>query len=68
MSKRIHNILLEPGTDEAAFLSNEAAGMEVLNNFDLWDGMICMNLTDPEAEILRGVSIVIELAPERDFI
>jgi plastocyanin len=68
MSKRIHNILLEPGTDEAAFLSNEAAGMEVLNNFDLWDGMICMNLTDPEAEILRGVSFVIEVAPERDVI
>tara|TARA_B100001057_G_scaffold281242_2_gene281586 strand:+ start:2205 stop:4445 length:2241 start_codon:yes stop_codon:yes gene_type:complete len=65
MSKRIHNVILEPGTDEAAFLSNEAAGMEVLNNFDLWDGMICMNLTDPEREILQGVSFVKECLPER---
>mgnify|MGYP000557247601 FL=1 len=45
MSKRIHNVILQPGTDEAAFLSNEAAGMQVLNNFDLWDGIICMSLT-----------------------
>ena len=65
MSKRIHNVILEPGTDEAAFLSNEAAGMEVLNNFDLWDGMICMNLADPEREILQGVSFVKECLPER---
>lgn len=68
MSKRIHNVILEPGTDEAAFLSNEAAGMEVLNNFDLWDGMICMNLTDSQREILQGVSFVLECLPEREVI
>lgn len=65
MSKRIHNVILQPGTDEAAFLANEAAGMEVVNNFDLWDGMICMRLTDDEAATLNAVDFVLECLPEK---
>ena len=66
MSKRIHNVIFQPGTDEADFLANEAAGMQVHCNFDLWDGMIAMMLTDEEAETLRASSKVIECGPERD--
>ena len=68
MSKRIHNILFQPGTDEADFLANEAAGMEVHCNFDLWDGIVAMKLTDEEAETLRASEKVIECAPERDVV
>ena len=66
MSKRIHNVIFQPGTDEANFLANEAAGMQVHCNFDLWDGMIAMMLTDEEAETLRASPKVIECGPERD--
>ena len=58
-------MILQPGTDEAAFLSNEAAGMQVLNNFDLWDGIICMSLTDEESAQLNESDLVIECLPEK---
>ena len=65
MSKRIHNVILQPGTDEASFLANEAAGMEVVNNFDLWDCIICMRLTDDESAQLNASDKVIECLPEK---
>lgn len=65
MSKRIHNVILQPGTDEASFLANEAAGMEVVNNFDLWDCIICMRLTDDESAQLNTSDKVIECLPEK---
>jgi len=65
MAKRIHNVILQPGTDEASFLANEAAGMEVVNNFDLWDGIICMRLTDDESAQLNTSDKVIECLPEK---
>ena len=68
MSKRIHNVILQPGTDEALFLSNEAAGMEVHCNFDMWDGIIAMKLTDEECAQLLASDKVIECGPERDVV
>jgi len=68
MSKRIHNLILQPGTDEASFLANEAAGMEVHCNFDMWDGIIAMKLTDEECAQLLESDKVIECGPERDVV
>ena len=68
MAKRIHNVILQPGTDEASFLANEAAGMEVVNNFDLWDAIICMRLTDEESAQLNASDKVIECLPEKPVV
>ena len=64
MDKQFYNILLEPGTDEAAFLANEAAGMICHDNLDLFDMVLVMKLTEEEAETLKESPKVIECEAE----
>jgi len=68
MSKKRYNLVLQPGTDEAAFLSNEAAGMDVYDNLNLFDMLLCMMLTEEEAAILKTSEKVIEIEAERQAI
>ena len=64
MDKQFYNILLEPGTDEAAFLANEAAGMVCHDNLDLFDMCLVMKLTEAEAATLEASPKVIECHKE----
>jgi hypothetical protein len=68
MSKKRYNLVLQPGTDEAAFLSNEAAGMDVYDNLNLFDMLLCMMLTEEEAATLKTSEKVIEIEAERQAI
>ena len=61
MEKKIYDLVLQPGTDEAAFLANEAAGMEVKSNLNLFDGLLCMLLTEEEAKTLESSSKVVSI-------
>ena len=68
MSKKRYNLVLQPGTDEAAFLSNEAAGMDVYDNLNLFDMLLCMMLTEEEAATLKASEKVFEIEAERQAI
>jgi len=68
MSKKLYNLVLQPGTDEAAFLSNEAAGMDVHDNLNLFDMLLCMMLTEEEAATLKASEKVFEIEAERQVI
>ena len=52
MDKQLYNVLLEPGSDEAAFLATEAAGMTCYDNLNLFDMLLVMQLTEEEANTL----------------
>jgi len=60
MEKRKYTVVLQPGTDEPAFLANEAAGMEVASNLNLLDSIISMRLTDEEVSVLLSSDLVID--------
>ena len=64
MDKQFYNVLLEPGSDEAAFLANEAAGMICHDNLDLFDMCLVMKLTEAEAATLEASPKVIECHKE----
>ena len=64
MDKFIYNLVLQPGTDEAEFLANEAAGMQVKSNLNMFDGLLCMLLTEEEAAILENSPKVLEIVLE----
>ena len=49
MDKKFYNIELVPGTSEADFLANDAAGMTLHDNLDLFDMLLVMKLTEDEA-------------------
>lgn len=68
MEKHIYNLVLEPGTDEAAFLSGPAAGMQVKSNLDMFDGLLCMLLTQEEASQLESDPNVKEIQIELQII
>jgi hypothetical protein len=68
MSKKLYNLVLQPGTDEAAFISNEAAGMDVHDNLNLFDMLLCMMLTEEEAATLKASEKVFEIEAERQVI
>jgi|TARA_B110000858_G_scaffold25760_1_gene26660 plastocyanin len=68
MSKKLYNLVLQEGTDEAAFISTEAAGMEVHDNLSMFDMLLCMRLTEDEAAILESSEKVLEIGPERTVI
>lgn len=65
MSKKMYNIVMLPGVPETDLLENEAAGMELNFNPDLFDGLLCMMLTEEEAEIIIASGKVSECLPER---
>ena len=52
MDKQLYNVLLEQGSDEAAFLATEAAGMTCYDNLNLFDMLLVMQLTEEEANTL----------------
>jgi plastocyanin len=52
MDKQYYTVILQPGTDEPAFLSSVAAGMTVKSNLNNFDGLILMSLTQDEVNIL----------------
>ena len=61
MEKKTYDLVLQPGTDEAAFLANEAAGMQVKSNLNMFDGLLCMLLTEEEARTLESSSKVVSI-------
>lgn len=68
MSKKLYNIVMQPGVPETDLLENEAVNMELNFNPDLFDGLLCMMLTEDEAEIIVASGKVIECLPERNVI
>jgi len=68
MEKKFYNIELVPGTSEADFLANEAAGMTVHDNLDLFDMLLVMKLTEDEALELLDSPKVKMLEPEREAV
>ena len=64
MDKHIHTVILIPGTDEAAFLENEAAGMEVVSNLNMFDSIISMRLTETEVATLLESDKVVDVEKE----
>ena len=68
MSKKLYNLVLREGTDEAAFISTEAAGMEVHDNLSMFDMLLSMRLTEDEAAILEASDKVLEIGPEREVV
>jgi plastocyanin len=68
MDKHIHTVILIPGTDEAAFLENEAAGMEVVSNLNLFDSIISMRLTESEVATLLESDKVVDVEKEMPVI
>ena len=59
---------MQPGVPETDLLENEAVDMELNFNPDLFDGLLCMMLTEDEAEIIVASGKVIECLPERNII
>ena len=59
---------MQPGVPETDLLENEAVNMELNFNPDLFDGLLCMMLTEDEAEIIVASGKVIECLPERNVI
>jgi plastocyanin len=68
MDKHIHTVILIPGTDEAAFLENEAAGMEVVSNLNMFDSIISMRLTETEVATLLESDKVVDVEKEMPVI
>lgn len=64
MNKHIHTVILQPGTDEALFLANEAAGMEVVSNLNMFDSLISMRLSEDEVATLQLSEKVIDVEIE----
>ena len=48
---------MQPGVPETDLLENEAVDMGLNFNPDLFDGLLCMMLTEDEAEIIIGARI-----------
>mgnify|MGYP000314640334 CR=1 FL=1 len=59
MDKQLYTVILQPGTDEPAFLSSVAAGMTVKSNLNNFDSLILMRLTEDEVVILEADDRVI---------
>lgn len=57
-----------PGVLETDLLENEASGMELFLNPDLFDGLIVMMLTAEEAEVIVASGKVKECLPERQAV
>ena len=68
MSKKLYNIVMLPGVLETDLLENEASGMELFLNPDLFDGLIVMMLTAEEAEVIVASGKVKECLPERQAV
>ena len=64
MNKNICTVILQPGTDEALFLANEAAGMEVVSNLNMFDSIISMRLSEDEIATLQSSEKVIDVEIE----
>ena len=64
MNKNICTVVLQPGTDEALFLANEAAGMEVVSNLNMFDSIISMRLSEDEIATLQLSEKVIDVEIE----
>lgn len=65
MEKRIYTVVLQPGTDEAAFLSTgPAAGMQVHSNLNNFDSIISMKLTYDEVARLLESDLVVNVEEE----
>lgn len=68
MDKKFYNIELVPGTSEADFLANDAAGMTLHDNLDLFDMLLVMKLTEDEAIQLLDSPKIKSIEPERETI
>jgi len=68
MSKKLYNIVMNPGVPETDLLENEASEMELNFNPDLFDGLLCMMLTEDEANVIIASGKVKECLPERQAI
>ena len=67
MDKHIYTVILQPGTDEAAFLSTgPGAGLEVVSNLNMFDSLISMRLTEDEVSTLHESDLVIDVEREYD--
>ena len=64
MDKQLYTVILQPGTDEPAFLSSVAAGMTVKSNLNNFDSLILMRLTEDEVVILEADDRVIRCEVE----
>lgn len=65
MDKKIYTVVLQPGTDETAFLTTgPAAGMHVHSNLNNFDSIISMKLTEAEVESLKLSDLVIDVEEE----
>lgn len=65
MDKKIYTVILQPGTDEASFLSTgPAAGMQVHSNLNNFDSIISMKLTYAEVAQLLESDLVINVEEE----
>lgn len=64
----MYNIVMQPGVLETDLLENEAKDMELNFNPDLFDGLLCMMLTEEEAEIIIASGKVLECLPERQVV
>ena len=65
MEKKIYTVVLQPGTDESAFLTTgPAAGMQVHSNLNNFDSIISMKLTETEVESLKLSDLVIDVEEE----
>ena len=65
MEKQLYNIVMLPGVPELDLLENEASGMELKINPDLFDGLITMKLTEEEAETIIASGKVQECRVEK---
>ena len=68
MSKKLYNIVMQPGVPETDLLENEASEMELNFNPDLFDGLLCMMLTEEEANVIIASGKVKECLPERQVV
>lgn len=67
MDKHIYTVVLQPGTDEPAFLSTgPGAGLEVVSNLNMFDSLISMRLTEDEVATLHESDLVIDVEREYD--
>ena len=64
MSKKLYNIVMNPGVPETDLLENEARDMELKLNPDLFDGIIVLILNEEEADIIRASGKVQFCEPE----
>lgn len=65
MEKKIYTVVLQPGTDESAFLTTgPAADMQVHSNLNNFDSIISMKLTETEVESLKLSDLVVDVEEE----